>query len=179
MHIMLDLETMSLAPNAALVSIGAVLMTPRGEEINNFYRSISLASSVDAGLHIDPNTVMWWMQQSDRARGALAIQARPLHEVLRDFAQWADVQEPSGGLVGVWGNGAASDNVWLAEAYRAAGQPRPWSHKQDRCYRTFRAMHRDVADPPPSEAEHDALADARWQARYMKTVCAAKGITLA
>lgn len=178
MHIMVDLETMSLRPNAALVSIGAVLMTYRGEEIGHFYRSISLASSVDAGLHIDPGTVMWWLQQSDPARSALAVQVRPLHEVLHEFAEWADVQVPGGGLVGIWGNGAAADNVWLAEAYRAVGFPRPWSHRQDRCYRTFRAMHQDVENPPPNGAEHDALADARWQAASMMKVCTEKGVSL-
>lgn len=179
MHIMIDIETMSLAPNAAPVSIGAVLMTYRGEEVDNFYRSITLSSSTDAGLHIDADTVMWWMQQSDRARGALAVQARPLTEVLREFSKWADVCEPSGGLGGVWGNGATADNVWLAEAYRAVGFPRPWSYKKDRCYRTFRAIHSDVTDPASNESEHDALADARWQASFMRKVCAEKGIVLA
>lgn len=179
MHVMIDLETMSLAPNAALVSIGAVLMTSSGEEMAHFYRSISLASSVDAGLHIDPGTIMWWMQQSDRARGALGVQARPLGEALQEFSAWMNVAEPSEGLVGVWGNGAASDNVWLSEAYKAVGAQRPWSHKMDRCYRTFRAMHRDVTDPPENAAAHDALADARWQSAFMRKVCEEKRLVLA
>jgi len=177
-HIMLDLETMSLAPNAALVSIGAVRMTVRGEDSGVFYRNITLQSSVDAGLHMDPSTVMWWMQQSERARGALAIRALPLAQALRDFAYWIAPQEMADTQPILWGNGAAADNVWLAEAYKAVGFPRPWSHKNDRCYRTFRAMHRDVEDPPENEATHDALADALWQAKFLERVCAQKGILL-
>lgn len=178
MHIMLDLETMSLAPNAALVSIGAVRMTVRGESGAVFHRSIALQSSVEAGLRIDPGTVMWWMQQDDRARSALMIQPRPLVEVLRDFADWIAPQAMSDAQPLLWGNGAAADNVWLAEAYRAVGLPRPWTHKGDRCYRTFRAFHRDVEDPPPNPVEHDALQDALWQAAFMERVCAQKGIVL-
>ena len=171
-NVMIDLETMSLAPNAALVSIGAVKMTAQGESCAAFYRSIDLQSSVDAGLHIDPGTVMWWLQQDAPARNSLAKQAHPLRDVLQEFAAWAGDQPV------VWGNGAAADNVWLAEAYKVIGLPRPWTHKDDRCYRTFRAMHRDVADPPGNSEAHNALADAQWQADFMARVCAQKGIFL-
>jgi len=176
-HIMIDLETMSLAPNAALVSIGAVRMTPCGVADGTFYCSIDLRSSQAVGLHIDAGTVMWWMQQSDRARGALTTQLHTLTLALTDFSDWVEAQEPHD-EVRLWGNGAASDNVWLAEAYRAVGLPRPWTHKGDRCYRTFRAFHRDVEDPPPNPVEHDALQDALWQAAFMERVCAQKGIVL-
>ena len=171
-HVMLDLETMSLAPNAALVSIGAVKMTALGTTSGTFYCNIDLQSSVDAGLRIDPSTVMWWLQQDAPARNSLAKQARPLHDVLQDFTAWAGEQPV------IWGNGAAADNVWLAEAYKAVGLPRPWTYKDDRCYRTFRAMHQDVADPPENSEAHNALADAQWQADFMARVCAQKGIVL-
>ena len=179
MHVMIDLETMSLAPNAALVSIGAVMMTEQGETIDSFYRNVSLVSSVNAGLHVDPATILWWMQQSDQARDALTLQSRPLDEALKAFSEWMVIPNSSERLIGVWGNGAASDNVWLAEAYRAVGWPRPWSHKQDRCYRTFRAMHTDVAPPQENENAHNALADAHWQADFMRNVCKEKGLVLA
>ncbi len=54
---MVDLETMGIGPNAAIVAIGAVAMDTdklvlTGEE---FYEVVSLQSSVDAGLVIDPS----------------------------------------------------------------------------------------------------------------------------
>lgn len=174
MHLMIDLETMSLAPNAAIVSIGAVLMTGQAEEIDNFYRNVSLDSSVGCGLHMDPSTVMWWLTQSERARGELGVRAQSLKTTLKELSDWLAIDE----LVGVWGNGAAADNVWIAQAYRATNLTRPWSHKQDRCYRTFRAMHRDVGDPPDNGDEHNALADARWQAAFMRNVCKEKEVVL-
>lgn len=172
-HVMLDLETMALAPNAAIVAIGAVQMDEQGRELSSYYCSVSLESSVMAGLTMDPGTVMWWMSQADNARQRLTENSKHLNVALQGFANWIPKD-----LVGFWGNGAAADNVWLAEAYRATGLCRPWNHKQDRCYRTFRAMHRDVGDLPENEAAHDALADAQWQADFMRRVCEQKGLTL-
>ena len=173
MHVMIDLETMSTAPNAAIVSLGAVLMNNIAEEISVFYCTVSLESSARAGLHIDPNTVMWWMRQSDEARQALAQDRTDLTDALTDFSDWLPPF-----VEGVWGNGATADNVWLVEAYRATGLKRPWLYKSDRCYRTFRAQHRDVDDPIKNTDAHNALADARWQASFMRNVCEQKGLIL-
>ena len=177
-HIMLDLETMSLEPNAALVSIGAVAMNDRAEPLpSGFYANVSLASSVNAGLHIDPGTVMWWLGQSDSARAALTGETQTLHAALADFRDWVfSVSAP--GLGGVWGNGAAADNVWIASAFKASHGKHIWSHKLDRCYRTFRAMHSDMPEPPANDAAHNALADAKWQAEHMRLICAQKGLVL-
>lgn len=173
MHIMIDLETMSLAPNAALVFIGAVMMNAQAETLKTFERSISLESSVHAGLQIDPSTVMWWMRQSDAARQSLAKSRTPIKEALEDFADWLPPF-----VEGMWGNGATADNVWLVEAYKAVGLPRPWTYQKDRCYRTFRAMHFNVDDPIENELAHNALSDAQWQADFMRNVCRQKGLVL-
>ena len=71
-HLMIDLETMGNKPNAPIVSIGAVFFEPStGELGEEFYRVVSLKSSMDGGAVPDPDTIMWWMQQSEEARSAI------------------------------------------------------------------------------------------------------------
>ena len=118
--IMLDLETMSLASNAAIVSIGAVQFDLKEGKLGaEYYRNIDLASSVEYGLDMDPNTVMWWMQQGDEARAALAGGTLDLRSALRNFNDWLDSLQIPWGERRIWGNGAAYDNVVMKNAYKA------------------------------------------------------------
>lgn len=71
-HLMLDLETMSNKGNAAIVSIGAVAFEPSTGELGpEFYLTVDLVSCEKLGLHIDADTVLWWMKQSSEARAAI------------------------------------------------------------------------------------------------------------
>lgn len=177
-HIMLDLETMGTAPNAAIVAIGAVCMTNTGKVCSEpFYRPVDLQTSLDAGLRADGDTVLWWMQQGAAARAAICAEDRAtLTAALCMFRDWLPT---SSAISGVWGNGAASDNVWIDSAFRAVRLHKPWSYRQDRCYRTFCRMHRDVPEPPENRDAHNALSDAIWQAAYLEAICAAKNVRLA
>lgn len=160
LDVMLDLETMGAGPTAAIIAVGAVQFDPAAGTLGDeFYAVVDLQSSVAAGLHIDPSTVLWWLRQSDEARAAVTEPGSPLADVLRDFAGWL----PAGARV--WGNGAGFDNVVLASAYRAVGMRTPWSYRDDRCYRTLRALNPDV-EYARSGTAHNALHDARSQARH-------------
>lgn len=168
-HVMLDLETLGRSSSAAIVAIGAVQFNPfTGDIGGSCYITVNLASSVAAGLQIEPETVIWWLQQSDPARSALASaagQGRPLIDALRDCAAWL----PRGTCV--WGNGAAFDNALLSNAYRQAGMEQPWHYHNDRCYRTLRALFPDVPSEPP-EVAHRALDDALAQAKHVLKIAA-------
>ena len=99
---------------------------------------------------------MWWLRQSNEARLALT-ENWSLNEVLLDFQNWL----PTNALV--WGNGADFDNVILLSAYEAARIDCPWSHKNNRCYRTLNAE----LNLPRAErvgTHHNAIDDAKTQA---------------
>ena len=64
---MLDLETMGKGPSAAIVTIGAVFFDPMTGELGaEFEAHIDLRDSARFG-EIDPDTVLWWLGQSDEA----------------------------------------------------------------------------------------------------------------
>lgn len=168
MHIMLDLETMSLAPNAAIISIGAVEFTlgENGRIVREFKMNVDLSSSAYHGLHIDPNTVKWWMSQSEEAKKSTFTDTCDLAEAIGCFTQWIDDGRQLGEEVYVWGNGAAADNVWIDSAYKAVCYDKPWRHTNDRCFRTVKSLYPKIEISDEAIA-HDSLCDARWQARYL------------
>ncbi len=103
------------------------------------------------------------MRQSDEARKYICGDGLPLRQVLSEFSEWLDSlgEEPK-----VWGNGAAFDNVILAQAYRRAGLSVPWPYWNDRCYRTVKAMRPDVR-MDRTGTHHNAIDDATSQARHL------------
>jgi len=167
-HVMLDLETMGTAPNAAILAIGAVKFDPAHHHIeeDSFYRLIDLGSSVGAGLVMDVDTVLWWLGQSAKARAELTRESGRVHirQALQDFSEWYGEER-----FPVWGDGAASDNVWMKSAFEAVGLSCPWTYKEDRCFRTMKEL-RPTVDVEFKGAEHRALDDAIYQAERLMAI---------
>ena len=163
MDVMVDLETMGTGGDSAIVAIGAVEFSSATFTLGRtFYRTISLESAVQDGGKIDAATVLWWLCQSDSARQEITRGGEPSQQVLHAFTTW--LQE-CGDDVNIWGNGAAFDNVVLAQTYRRAGLALPWKYKNDRCYRTLKALYPDV-EAVRTGTHHNALDDAITQAQH-------------
>jgi hypothetical protein len=168
--VMLDLETMGNGPNAAIVAVGAIEFDAATNTLGQrFYRGVNLETAVAEGGVIDASTVMWWLRQSDEARKDICGDGLPLRQVLAEFSEWL---ASLGEGVKVWGNGAAFDNVILAQAYRRAGMPVPWPHWNDRCYRTVKAMRPDVK-MERTGTHHNAIDDATSQATHLMALLTA------
>lgn len=169
-NVMVDLETLGKGSTAVIVSIGAVEFGPEGLG-REFYTLVNPESCTGAGLKMDASTVMWWMKQSEEARHALGSEeAKPLARALLDFYNWFSVES------NIWGNGAAFDNVILSNAYSAVCLKMPWGYTADRCYRTLRALRTDIKGVAlPGEVAHNALADAKYQARHAVEILNAIG----
>lgn len=164
MHVMIDLETMGNTPDAPIVAIGACRFDAIHISGDCFYRKISLESAVESGAKMDASTVIWWMQQSEDARKEITSGKEDLWTALCDFTAW--IQD--GDISGVWGNGAAFDNVILAQTYRRFGQPAPWPFWLDRCYRTVKSMSDVEMDRVGTH--HNALDDALSQAKHLMAI---------
>lgn len=162
MHIMIDLETMGNTPDAPIVAIGACRFDRTGvSEESAFYETISLASAVDGGAKMEASTVLWWMEQDAAAQAEIIGAKSDLSGVLCDFTHWVKKIDADG----VWGNGAAFDNVILAQTYRRYGQPAPWPFWLDRCYRTVKSLSKVPIDRQGTH--HNALDDAISQAKHL------------
>ena len=162
MHVMIDLETMGTRPDAPIIAIGAVAFDEKAIH-SEFYVVVDLADSVAEGGVMDPNTVLWWMKQSDEARAEFAREGQELGLALGMFREWIGPYAD-----GVWGNGASFDNVILSEAYRRMGNEAPWPFWKDRCYRTMKSI--SAVPMERGGTHHNALDDARTQAIHLQMI---------
>lgn len=174
-HLMIDLETMGTNSNAPIVVIGAVFFDPQTGEIGPiFYVVISLVDAMDKGAVPDGSTIEWWLAQSSEARSATLVNQIPLDDALLQLREFID--ENSGEFfVRVWGNGANFDNVILRRSYERQGIPCPWRWSNDRDVRTIvelgKAIDFDARTAIPFEGvRHNALDDARYQAKYVSAI---------
>lgn len=174
-HVMIDLETWGTLPGSALRSIGAVTFSPYGEphEEKTFYANIDRESCECMGLLVDPKTADWWSKQSEDAQSRLLANCRDLREVVRDFAiWWANI----GGTY-VWSNGANFDEVLWRVACERLKHFTPWKYWNVRdtrtCWHLARLNHKSI---PFEGVQHDAIADARHQAKCVTQAYAMLGI---
>ncbi|ELO5105685.1 TPA: 3'-5' exoribonuclease domain-containing protein [Escherichia coli] len=171
-HLMIDLETMGKNPDAPIISIGAIFFDPQtGDMGPEFSKTIDLET---AGGVIDRDTIKWWLKQSREAQSAIMTDEIPLDDALLQLREFID--ENSGEFfVQVWGNGANFDNTILRRSYERHGIPCPWRYYNDRDVRTIvelgKAIDFDARTAIPFEGErHNALDDARYQAKYVSVI---------
>ncbi|HAX2332287.1 TPA: exonuclease [Escherichia coli] len=171
-HLMIDLETMGKNPDAPINTIAGKFFDPAtGEMGPEFSKTIDLET---AGGVIDRDTIKWWLKQSREAQSAILTDEIPLDDALLQLREFID--ENSGEFfVQVWGNGATFDNVILRRSYERQGIPCPWRYTNDRDVRTMVAlglvMDFDAITTIPFEGErHNALHDARYQAKYVSAI---------
>lgn len=174
-NLMVDLETMGLRPDAAIVSIGAVMFD--GQELGpEFYTPICLEDSKRHGLTVDQSTVDWWAKQSEDARAAWSDEAAPLLiDAMTEFTRF--VRKEGGADVRVWGNGAAFDPVVLESSYRALGADPPWHYYNVMCFRTMKTLF-NTFPLPRQGTHHHALDDAKHQARVIQEIVKVHSVKL-
>ncbi|AGH31970.1 exonuclease [Vibrio phage PWH3a-P1] len=173
MEVMLDLESMGVGNDPALIQIAAIAFNPlTGEELSSFDEKIDLKSSMDSGLKITAGTIKFWMTHESVNQDARNIvmsetgdhgkTGQTLNTVLDKFSKWYKSLD----CTGVWGNGAASDNVWLRSAYDAIKQPYPFIFRDDLCLRTLKSIAKQKGYITNFEFvgnQHDGLDDCRYQ----------------
>jgi hypothetical protein len=138
--VMVDLETLSTSPTAAILTLGAIRFNrtwkpddlPSIKNVDLFYRKIDLASCLAVGLEMNASTIEWWMRQPDVARKEVFSQPRmSLVQTLEEFSQWLGTSKY------IWSHGDDFDTVILTQAYRACGLKLPWHYSHTRDTRTL------------------------------------------
>lgn len=174
-HVMIDLETWGTLPGSALRSIGAVTFSPYGNahEEKHFYANIDRVSCEDAGLVVNRETQIWWSTQSLDAQKRLEENQISLCDAVHRFAIWW--QSVSGTYV--WSNGANFDEVLWRIAAARVDHGTPWKYWNVRdtrtCWHLARLNHKAVKF---DGVQHDAIADARHQAKCVTQAYSILGI---
>lgn len=164
-HAMIDFETLSLRKHAMLLCCGVVIFDKHEERLNHALWHIDLASQDKLCRHIDPETVSWWMQQSDEARARSFVRAEervPISRFvfeLKEFLFWNDVHR-------VWCKGPSADAAWLETLCDDAELKCPVPYRDWRDVRTIEdklpaGIEIDFSDLVPHDPISDCIAQIR------------------
>jgi 3' exoribonuclease, RNase T-like len=179
-HVMLDLETWGTAPYSTIIMIGACVFDPYAEQQDKIItdRFEVAIAPVNAGLRVDAETLMWWMdRERDEARREWWHMPKVSpHVALDGFSDWLTLGHDANELR-IWGNGAGFDNVLLRQAYEINSREVPWNFRHDRCFRTLRSLL-TLEEGQYLGTQHTALADAENQAIRANQIVRKLGIKL-
>jgi len=154
-HLMIDIETLGVAPAATILTIAAQSFDPfgQGHFDRHFYSRITLESQENRT--IDDGTIAWWTTQPEAQAEAFAEEDRmPLDQALDLLGKliWQSSF--------LWSQGPTFDMTILEHAYKSYGKPIPWQYYKVRDSRTLFSLWPGLPRPPTS---HHALEDCRRQ----------------
>ncbi len=172
-HLVIDLETVSLEDTAGILSIGACTFTAKrlleeGLFSSTFYVNVDVKSCIDAGMTYDWETIMWWFEQDSAAGKALQNNRVDITWALTDLTRYCTDNEHTH----VWGNPSNFDISILEHAYSRIDRQHPWKshHKKIKDLVTLEGLltkdklettweYINSLDIPG--VKHDALYDAK------------------
>lgn len=159
--IMVDIETLSTAKNAKIISIGAVAID-LGETRKIIGRfSINVSSNTPQYMDFaeDDDTKAWW--KSDQLEGARKCLEGPTHSIsqsLKEFADWMSNFE----IDSLWSKGITFDAIILENAFAVCEIEWPIRFWQLCCLRSL--CHFEKLNIPRFGVAHCALDDAMHEA---------------
>lgn len=185
-NVVLDIETLSTDSDAAVIQIGACVLPldrsylPSGvaPEFEATIRYENCVALVGANWFTMSNETMeWWEKQPTRNRVFSGQDSYT--DALKSFCEWIvfSIQAP----VALWGNSPAFDCSILAHSLKTLAFKLPWNFRNERDYRTMKAIFplpKHCTDRTPEEqaVQHTALGDARYEARILEAICSSYGI---
>ena len=149
------------APGCVVLSVGAVAFD-RGGFTSEFEANIDIRSAMAHGLTVEADTLLWWMEQGLKELPDTVS----LSEAAMRFCDWFKAVQPHR----VWANSPSFDCEIWGHALEIVAHSRPWSYRQTRDMRTAKQLLPEIfdGDIPTYGKGHTALADAKWQAEYLR-----------
>ena len=166
-HGMIDLETLGVNPECAILTIGAIKFDPYKEEEphSGLYLRVDVDEQTAMGREVDENTLAWWGRQEPHIREeALGDHDRvSVDELTKTLNKWCV------GLDELWCQGPLFDYAILQNLYKQLGKPAPWNYWQIRDSRTVFSMMPSDPRKAIQEDAHNALADCYYQAKCIQS----------
>jgi hypothetical protein len=176
--LMIDIETLSLRPDAFVTQVGLCVANTRTREYLKQPTNYWLSPVWQKGA-IDFDTVKWWMNQDPKvAAGVFNAPKRALNPDIEDrvsprelFHIIEAIVKAHAGIT-VWGSPAMFDlpvltSMWSNDAQSAGSKP--WKYNSERDMMTlYKYLDPEgKLQPPANDKAHDAAADAQWQMEYL------------
>lgn len=178
-HVVIDLETLSLRTDAAIVSIGAVALDKNLEVCGQFYCPVEIQSCISHKMRVSASTLRWWLTQDQEVKKAALNGDIPIFNAIREFVVWLnDGEQWKEAQCHVWANGPEFDCAVLINAYFQvfpyyAQETAMWNYRKVQSLRTLWLLNEDLnlgckyMDNLP---KHNALFDAYREAMFVRDV---------
>lgn len=174
---MTDIETLSTANNATILTLGACAFNiETGEPLDTFHVRFSLDDQKYYERHVCKNTLAWWDKQSVEARLEAFNQdgALTMPNALRKFDEWlVSMRKKDPRMkMNMWANDPDFDLTILTSAFRSAGMEPPWQFWESRSVRTMKMLAEKLRLTLPKRegTHHNAVDDAIHQAKLVSQV---------
>jgi hypothetical protein len=195
MDIMLDLETLGTKPGCVVLSIGAKVFDPYGNDsamrpptvppLPSFYRNIDLFASLMLGLTIDPATVEWWRKKDADAQEALLAGKVTPQKAVQGWEEWYSGQNQArapSDLINIWAKSPGFDcHVWEHVAGLVMAVPLAWDFRRFRDVRTLVSVsgidEKSITAKGTGRTQHNALDDCDVQILQVQAAYRALGKT--
>ncbi|RDE25166.1 3'-5' exoribonuclease [Motiliproteus coralliicola] len=171
-----DLETLGVADDAVIISIGAVVFNREsGEIIERFYAAIDPECEIElVNASISASTLKWWMTQRAEVLAQAFEEAKNPIEALSELFDMLSKYT----IQGYWGNGATFDITKLGQMAKRYSLTAPWdnptiphSFTYVRDLRTLMGIATSLGfnktSVPRVGDHHNALDDAEYQANLV------------
>lgn len=175
---MVDIETLSTAVNAAVLSIGAVEFDPMSGKIEReFYHELDLSEQTKR--HIDASTVQWWVKQclvntdniafltkNNREKDEVAFVLVRLGAFIAGNESHYFARAEGYEKIALWSCDPDFDTAILTDLYKEHNLLLPWRYSETMSVRTVRMLTQIAGmEIPVHEADHNALNDCIRQAK--------------
>lgn len=175
LNVMVDIETFGRRPRGLVVSIGAVVFSSHEalslrDTVTEFHAVLSWeAALAESRFEKNLDTLEWWHKKNPEAYARLRVLMKDSTlntiQLLDQFCKWVAPFCEKGAKV--WANSPSFDLVLLENTAKEVGIRFPITYNAENDYRTLtNLVYGSTSKPrPPENIAHDALADARFQAR--------------
>lgn len=171
---MIDLETLSTAHEAVVLTLGAVKFNPFTLQptTDELYMRLNADDQIEKGRHVSESTMEWWTKQPEAIQEeALGPQNR--HEVPVVLAA---LNKFLVGVDKIWCQGPHFDITILESLFKQYGISTNWQYYQVMDSRTFFGVHGDPRDKNRASL-HNAVEDCKSQAQGVQLLMKQLGIT--
>lgn len=168
-NVVLDLETLGLAEDAAIIQIGCVVPVFDIEYLppnisSTFEATIRYEDCLSSEFSKDSVALKWWADQKPSVKSIVFSGQETYVDAFDQLTFWL---QSFCVPVAIWGNGSDFDNRLLAYSLAAYGHHRVWDFRNNRDLRTLRALFPVVVPADPTEVKHTAIGDALYEARIL------------
>lgn len=174
---MLDIETLSTKNTAVVLSMACFAWNTDTELVirsaielydkhNPFY--LRLDATAQPSRHIDPKTVIWWMEQGKEAQDEVFSDRKPAtnpKQALNLYREWIDSERPE--VVYAWPS--TFDHVIIQNLHEDYDMKNAVHYRNQHCMKSIIAFHNTPCPPlPPWLVPHNALHDCIRQALWLQ-----------